>query len=126
MTVIQVYHHKFTGRGCGGRSRDYYFTSKPVADPAEGARASHLFLKQTEARGAKKKCFSNRLLLPPPPPLAEGLDPPLQSHHKLPVFFFHWAPRHRQRRAGFRYYIKWRFWSTINIIMNVFVFTCTK
>ena len=60
MTVIQVYHHKFTGRGCGWRSRDYYFTSKPVADPAEGARASHLFLKQTEARGAKKKCFSNR------------------------------------------------------------------
>ena len=63
---------------------------------------------------------------PAPPPLAEGLDPPLQSHHKLPVFFSHWAPRHRQRRAGFRYYIKWRFWSTINIIMNVFVFTCTK
>ena len=84
MTGIQVYHHKVNGRGCRGRSRDDYFTSKPVADPAEGAWPSDLFLKQTEARGE------------------------------------------RQRRAGFRYYIKWRFWSTINIMMNVFVYTCMK
>ena len=76
VTGIQVYHHKFAGRGCGGRSRDYYFTSKPVADPA-GPPALPLIFRPTWKIVFETTC----------PHLAEGLDPPLQSHHKLPVFF---------------------------------------
>ena len=38
-----------------------------MADPGEGpgGPAPPLFLDQTEARGAEKKCFGDR---PPPPP----------------------------------------------------------
>ena len=80
------------------------------------------FQTKLRSEGRKKKFWATP---PPPPSLSEGLDPPQQLYRKLPVFLFNWAPRYRQRRAGFHYYVKWRFWS-INITMNVFVYTCMK
>ena len=43
--------------------------SAPVSDPGKGHAPPPLFLDQTEARRARKKC-----VLRPPPSLSQGLD----------------------------------------------------
>ena len=55
-----------------------------VADPGEGPGGPSLplplFLDQTEAQRAEKKCFGDRPQPPPPPPFisrSQGLDPVL-------------------------------------------------
>ena len=83
-------HFFFTScKKTAGKSRGLLI--EPVAEPGEGPPRPPLFLKQTEARRAKKYFLETGVPLisgsgwppPPPLPLSEGLDPHLNFHKMI-------------------------------------------